>query len=826
MTSVIRGVRWLLGQVCSRRGFRLAMLVATLASLWLSTFKLRLSSDLTDLFPNRDETTMLMRFLRGFGGGDLGVILVRGEDPAAVEAAATALIAALRDKPMVARVLDSAPPPKEFDPTLAWAYSGPTARDRLKQALSPEGMRERLDGTRELLLAPGASEVAERAARDPLRLAMIPWELRMEVAAGVNVGTGADGAFVGDGGRARLVILEPRGSAFQGRDAARFVSEVREAMEAAQRHELPAHAPAVTMDLTGGHAIADATASLLRRDMIVSATLSTVLASLVFLLTFRRMRALFAVLPPLGLGTLWTTGIAAFFPTGLSAIATAFAAVVVGVGVDTGVHVYAKLLEGRRQGLTPAAAARFARETTWRPTLLAALAAGFAFAALLVSDLPAVRQLGVLCGAGEVLTAIGILLVTPEIGAWLERGAPPAPKVHPWTAFASALTRTRRRAIAAIAVTLTPFAFLAAFGWPSAHDTLVAIRPQALAPLATQREIYRIFGSKEGQWLAVTADASPERAAERADRVAERLDRLATAGVIDGFDALTNFAPAPPTQEKRLAERDALALPEKRRALEAALLERGFDASAFSAAFASFEHPSHAISRMDPKGPLAWIVSRHMAREGGETLVVSYVRPTGDPAKDAQALAAIREADPATVVTGYHHLETALRHALGRDLPIVAILALVLVVVTLRAALRRGFDVFLTLGTIAVEVGAVAALMRIFHVRLHVYDALVLPVLIGITMDESMFLLHAARAARAAGSSIGDAIDGALRSEGPLVASTALTTAAGFAALLACRFEGLFDLGAVGALGSALGLLAALIVIPAGLRLARGHASE
>ncbi|HWL85116.1 MAG TPA: MMPL family transporter, partial [Polyangiaceae bacterium] len=692
---------------------------------------------------------------------------------------------------------------KDFDPTLAWAYAGPTARARLKQALTPEGMRERLDGTRELLLAPGAADIEDRAARDPLRLTMIPWEARTEVAAGVNVGTGSGGAFVGDGGRARLVIVEPRGSAFQGNDAEVFVGDVRAAIET-----VPGGLRRwVTMDLTGGHAIAEATADMLRWDMIISATLSTVLASVVFLLTFRRMRALVAVLPPLGLGTLWTTGIASFFPAGLSAIATAFAAVVVGVGVDTGVHVYAALLEGRRRGLSPADAARFARETTGRPTLLAALAAGFAFAALLVSELPAVRQLGILCGAGEVLTAVGILLVTPEIGAWLERGPPPPARVQPWTVLVDSLTRTRGRALTALGLSLTPFAFLAIFGGPAAHHTLVAIRPQALAPLATQREIYRIFGSKEGQWLVVTADPDEARATERADRVAEALDRLTADGTIDGFDALTNFAPAPETQEQRLAERDAIHLPEQRHALEAALGERGFDPSAFGPAFEALEHPSHAITHIDRKGPLAWIISRHMAREGADTLVVSYVRPTGDAAKDARALEAIRAADPQTVVTGYQSLETALRHALAHDLPIVALLALGLVVVTLRAALRRGFDVMLTLVTVAVEVGAVAALMRVFHVRFHVYDALVMPVLIGITMDESMFLLHAARAAQSAGSSMDEAIEQALRSEGPLVASTALTTAAGFAALLACRFEGLFDLGAVGALGSVLGLL-------------------
>jgi len=113
--------------------------------------------------------------------------------------------------------------------------------------------------------------------------------------------------------------------------------------------------------------------------------------------------------------------------------------------------------------------------------------------------------------------------------------------------------------------------------------------------------------------------------------------------------------------------------------------------------------------------------------------------------------------------------------------------------------------------------------MRGLGVRWHIYDALVVPVLLGLTIDESMFLLHAARA-RARGADLG--ADDALRAQGPRVAATALTTAAGFAALLVCRFDGLHDLGAVGALGTLVGLAAALVVVPACLRLAGGAVSD
>ena len=108
--------------------------------------------------------------------------------------------------------------------------------------------------------------------------------------------------------------------------------------------------------------------------------------------------------------------------------------------------------------------------------------------------------------------------------------------------------------------------------------------------------------------------------------------------------------------------------------------------------------------------------------------------------------------------------------------------------------------------------------MRALHVPWHVYNALVLPVLLGITIDEAMFLLYAARETEA-GASRAARVEHALRTQGPLVLATALTTSAGFAALLACKFEGLYDVGAVGAIGSLAGVLAALLVVPAGLAL-------
>jgi predicted RND superfamily exporter protein len=193
---------------------------------------------------------------------------------------------------------------------------------------------------------------------------------------------------------------------------------------------------------------------------------------------------------------------------------------------------------------------------------------------------------------------------------------------------------------------------------------------------------------------------------------------------------------------------------------------------------------------------------------GGETLVATYVRPAGDAAASAGLRAAILAADPGSAVTGFDAIDRALREALGRDLLLVGGVALVVVAVAMRLALRSVRHALVALATLACEMALVGVAMRVLAVRWHVYDALVLPVLFGVTIDESMFLLYAARVR---------SLDDAMRTQGPLVAATALTTAAGFAALVACRFDGLSDLGLVGALGVLAGLVAALVVVPAAL---------
>lgn len=760
--------------------------------------RLTISSDLSALFPDRGAAAMLARITRVFGGGDLALVLIESDDPAEVDAAARALAEGLRTKPAVEAVIDRTPP-READPTLAWAFAGPRARERLAQAVTPEGMKQRLAQSRELLLGPASGDAAELLAKDPLRLALIPWEGKTELTSGVSVT--ADGAFGTNDGRARVLALEAKGHAFDSAAAHAFVRDV----EAVRGQVIAAH-PRVTIGIAGGHAVAVATEHMIRTDMYLSASLSVVLVTIAFFALFPRRRAIVAIMPPVILGGFWTAAIGAFFPHGLSAVSAGFAAVVVGVGIDTGVHVYAAVEAARRAGMAPLEAADHARKTTARPVLLAAIAAGACFAALALSELTAVRELGLLCGAGEVLTSVAILGATPELAALLERGPIAQRRPPRWVGALDALTSTKGRAIVVLAIALLPTALLALRGWPQVGDAIVALRPKSLEPLAVQARVFELFGGKPGQWVIVSHDADRAAARGRADAVAEALDRLEATGAIDGYDAMASFAPSDATVRARLAQRDALDLPARRADLERALREGGWEPAALGPALDAFARPTAARAIVVPD----WMSARYAKPDASEELVLTFVRPA-DSVHDTQIIEAATKADPSAVVTGWPLLERALKESLAHDLPRVAVVALVLVALALSASLRTARDVLLAVATLLVALALVATAMRALGITWHVYDALVLPVLLGITMDEAMFLLYAARS--------GGSVRKALEEQGPLVVCTALTTAAGFGALAVCRFDGLRDVGLLGAVGSIAGLAAALLVVPSALRL-------
>ncbi|MBW2524846.1 MAG: hypothetical protein JRI23_11750, partial [Deltaproteobacteria bacterium] len=130
--------------VGGRAAVTLVLTVATLLAALSIVVQLRLDPNVASLLPERGESAALRRYLHAFGGTDLGVVLVRGRDPAVVTDVARSIAAELREAPSVELAAAGVEAEGALDPMLVWRHADARGRQRLEQALSPAGMRQRL----------------------------------------------------------------------------------------------------------------------------------------------------------------------------------------------------------------------------------------------------------------------------------------------------------------------------------------------------------------------------------------------------------------------------------------------------------------------------------------------------------------------------------------------------------------------------------------------------------------------------------------------------------------------------------------------------------
>jgi uncharacterized protein len=153
---------------------------------------------------------------------------------------------------------------------------------------------------------------------------------------------------------------------------------------------------------------------LASRDLVRLGGLALLMVGGLVLVSFggRLREAGLAALPVL-LGTLWTFGLWGALGRPLDLISLAVVPVLLGIGADNGLHV----LHGARS--VPAAGIGGAARAAGRGILLSNLTTCAAFASLLASHMPGLRNAGALVAAGMLFCLVATLLVLPAAGALL-----------------------------------------------------------------------------------------------------------------------------------------------------------------------------------------------------------------------------------------------------------------------------------------------------------------------------------------------------------------------------------------------------------------------
>ncbi|MCH9682772.1 MAG: MMPL family transporter, partial [Deltaproteobacteria bacterium] len=218
---------------------------------------------------------------------------------------------------------------------------------------------------------------------------------------------------------------------------------------------------------------------------VIGGTAAAVFALLLSIaLFFRSARAVLLVLGPLLVAGVGALAFAWAVYDVLNLVSAFIFAVLLGLGIDFGIHVLARYRDERARGHRRPTSLAITLATTGRSTLAGGIGTGLAFSALIIADFQGFAQFGVVATFGLALALLAALIVMPALLVVLERWRPWAAPRHARSGGETSRPRLGRPAIAIVAVLSLLGVAVAVYGGQRASDLEFEYDFRALGPKA------------------------------------------------------------------------------------------------------------------------------------------------------------------------------------------------------------------------------------------------------------------------------------------------------------------------------------------------------
>ncbi|MBP8645352.1 MAG: MMPL family transporter [Syntrophobacteraceae bacterium] len=180
--------------------------------------------------------------------------------------------------------------------------------------------------------------------------------------------------------------------------------------------EVQANFPDVQAGVTGQAALNNDQMTMVLKDMTWATWLSLLGVLVILQVFFRGVRRSAIEVTALGTGICWTLGWTTLFVGHLNILSVVFAPLLCGLGVDYGIHWFARYEEEERHvGLDRKSLLRRVAELSGPGILLAGLSAAFSFLPLVLTGFRGLMELGFITGAGILLILFADFTVLPAL---------------------------------------------------------------------------------------------------------------------------------------------------------------------------------------------------------------------------------------------------------------------------------------------------------------------------------------------------------------------------------------------------------------------------
>ncbi len=557
-------------------------------------------------------------------------------------------------------------------------------------------------------------------------------------------------------------------------------------------------------------------------DVTIAGIISFVLITGLLWFFVRKPFSLILINIPLFTAMAWAMGVTYLVYHRLTLLTAFILSLILGLGIEYAVHLYARWAEETRKARDPVKAMTAAMLATGRSLLAGAATNVFAMLSLQIGNFEGFREFGVVVSIGIVFALLANWIVMPPVfflalrgAGWLGRSSPALmqPVLKALLPSESGVKGglivpelpLSRKVVAWMAAAAGVFTLLVAFA-PAVHfeNDFRNLRGKSTgAGISYGRAVGAGQNTSPAIILGTSEDQMRSVHEELTNRYGEPADSM-----LKGYVTIQSFVPTPGKQRQRLAVmaeiKDLLAgraldkVDDKTRA-DLDTLRRYLDAQAFT-----FEDlPGWAqrfLTEADgTHGKMGFLYASMRESDAVESGLFQdrFQFLDSDDGKVPVASSGFIYADVVRMVKA--------------DGPRLALVTLILLMIITWIDMRRWKGVLIVVGFIALSGFWTWKLMGLFGLKLGVFNLVVIPTILSVSVDSVIHLYHRRRSMGA----------GRMRelyhTTGSAVLTGTLTNMFGFLGLCFVGHKGMQSIGILATIGIMSGLVVMFTALPAAL---------
>ncbi len=622
--------------------------------------------------------------------------------------------------------------------------------------------------------------------------------------------------------------------------------------------------PKVKVGMTGGEVISSDEMFTTHSDVKNASKYALTGVALLFIIFYRRVTEPLLAVFTLLVSIAWAMGYTTLAVGHLNIISVVFTTILIGLGIDFGIHILCRYREERRMGNEAYLAMRNTLQQTGRGNLAGAVTTAIAFGAMVFTDFVGIVELGIIAAGGIVLCLLGMVLLLPALISIEERWRKPVYTLPERVEKRDALFEKMYSHY--YLIIFVSLGLLIGCGYVSKdlYFDYNLLNMQAKGTEAVQYEMKIIENAKRASWnAALVADNIEDAKAKYRvlkdmpsvgkveslltaipENQEARIRKVTTlAPLIDPFQVEPEDEPFSlraiqatmkkvrfklRKKEKEGTQDDVYEASRQARQLDEALQNTDPETAAtrlkeFSRTlFADYRKKIADLKRSVHPTPVKVeelpqdLRDRFVSTDGKYLLLVYPRINIWEREEMEKFLYEMRRIDPNVTGSAVHMFESTrlmIDGYIQAGFYALAAIALYLIL-TLRNVMTTALVLLPTLAGAILTLG----LMRLTDVQFNLANLVILPLIIGIGVVDGVHILHRYREEPECGKNV------ISKSTGQAVILTSLTTMIGFGSLMVADHQGVYSVGLVLALGVGSCMITSITLLPALMKLcsARG----